>query len=404
MLPVDDHPAKNRGLTVRVFKTPVTIHWTFLILLGIFAFSSNRPFPYGLTFGLVVLVSVLIHEAGHAIAFASFGRRSRIVINGLAGLTITRAEPPLPDGQAIITSLAGPFAGMVVGLLALWGHRTGMGANSEFTRIVIGDAIFVNLGWGMLNLIPMLPLDGGQVMQRISNRVAPNRSTTMPYLISIGVAVAIALAALKWAGNSSYFITVVAVYMALIIGLNMALLREHRADADIERRRAALDAAMARLGDPDPTEAIAALEAVVATERAQDLFDPAALALCWALVWRGAAGDPERVLQLANAIAGRSDTALVAAAATIRLGRRHEGMALMARGFGVENTEPPGWYIDRVAPSGTEIAEVAGWIDQMNLGERHQGLGRLSTSLEANGRRADAALVRSLMMRPVQRV
>jgi hypothetical protein len=78
-------------------------------------------------------------------------------------------------------------------------------------------------------------------------------------------------------------------------------------------------------------------------------------------------------------------------------------MALMARGFGMESTEPPSWYIDRAAPTATDISEVAGWIDQMNLGERHQGLGRLGVTLEQSGRRADAASVRSLMMRPVQR-
>jgi Zn-dependent protease len=403
VLPVDDHPPKNRGLTVRVFKTPVTIHWTFLVLLAVFAFATPRPFPYGLTFGLVVLVSVLIHEAGHAIAFGAFGRRSRIVINGLAGLTITRADPPLRDGPAIVTSLAGPFAGMVVGLLALWGYRTGMGSNNELTRVVITDAIFVNLGWGMLNLIPMLPLDGGQVMQRLSNRVAPDRASTFPYVISIGVAALIAVSALLWMDRSNRFVTTIAIYLMIIVAVNVALLRQHRADADVDRRQAAVDEAMAHLSDPDPSQAIAALEQVVATERSQQLFDPAALALSWALVWRNSAGDAERVVQLTNQLAGRADTSLVSAAASIRLGRRHEGMALMARGFGMESTEPPAWYINRTAPTATDITEVAGWIDQMNLGERHQGLGRLGVTLEQSGRRADAASVRSMMMRPVQR-
>lgn len=403
MLPVDDHPPKNRGITVRVFKTPVTIHWTFLVLLAVFTFATPRPFPYGLTFGLVVLVSVLIHEAGHAIAFGAYGRRSRIVINGLAGLTITRADPPLRDGPAIITSLAGPFAGMVVGLLALWGHRTGMGSNNELTRVVITDAIFVNLGWGMLNLIPMLPLDGGQVMQRLSNRVAPQRESTLPYVISIGVAALIAMSALQWMDRSNRFVTTIAIYLAIIVAVNVALLRQHREDADVDRRQTAVDEAMAHLSDPDPTQAIAALEQVVATERSQQLFDPAALALCWALVWRNSAGDAERVVALASQLAGRADTSLVSGAASIRLGRRHEGMALMARGFAMESTEPPAWYINRTAPAANDISEITRWIDQMNLGERHQGLGRLGVMLEQSGRRADAAAVRSMMMRPVQR-
>jgi len=395
---------KPRGLTVKIFRTPVTIHWTFALLLVVFTFSGRRPFPYGLTFGLVVLVSVLIHEAGHAIAFASYGRSSRIEINALAGLTITQAEPPLPDSHAIITSLAGPFAGVAVGLLAFWGERTGMGTNHEMTRVLLSDIIFVNLGWGLLNLIPMLPLDGGHVMQRISDRIAPERSNVVPYVFSIVVAVGLAVWVTTALDIPQITLTSVAVYLVLIVSMNLALLRQHRADDDLKQRQANVASALQRITDADPSVGIAQLESVLATERNAELYDPAANALTWALVWRGDHGDAERAMQYGALITGRVEISLALAAASARAGRPHEAMALLARGFAIENVEPPPWYIDRVLPSTAAVRSAAAWIDQMDLGERHQGLSRLASTLDTAGRRGDAAEVRSLMMKPVQRV
>ena len=75
----------------------------------------------------VVTASILVHEAGHAIAFRRFGHEAEITLTGFGGLTAGRprvGHPPLSNGQHIIVSLAGPAAGLVLGLLALTIQRS----------------------------------------------------------------------------------------------------------------------------------------------------------------------------------------------------------------------------------------------------------------------------------------
>lgn len=181
------------GLRFVVGRTPVTVQWTFLILVALFAFASARPPIYGLQFAAVALVSILIHEAGHALAFAAYGRRSEIVVHGFGGLTISEARTPLRDGPSILISLAGPGAGILVGLGALWLQRQGVGQTEAWSYYLLADVIFVNLGWGLLNLLPIIPLDGGHVMQRLVARAVPSRRATLPAAISLVVASAAAI-------------------------------------------------------------------------------------------------------------------------------------------------------------------------------------------------------------------
>src|SRR5664279_4493383 len=107
------------GATVRVGTTPITLHWTFLVLLAFFTFWTPLPVRYGLMLAGVALVGILWHEAGHAVAFAAIGRRSRIMLHGMGGVTIPDNQSPMTDVQTIAVSVAGPLAGIVVGLIAL---------------------------------------------------------------------------------------------------------------------------------------------------------------------------------------------------------------------------------------------------------------------------------------------
>jgi hypothetical protein len=389
---------KTAGLRFRLGSVPVTIHWSFAILVVLFLLSDQRPWEYALSFGGVVLVSVLVHEMGHAAAFSAFGRRSSVVIYALAGLTISRDERPMRDGQAIVVSLAGPFAGAALGLLALWGQRTGMGSTHELTGVILSDTILVSLGYGLLNLIPMLPLDGGQVMQRIAGRIDPHHQHITPYVVSILVAVGAAITVWKLDPAAPGLLYAL---IAVAVAINVGMLNESQRERREEESRRRIDRGIALLGGGDPNPGIAALEDVAATEPRGPLFDRAALPLAWALGWRGAPGDAEKLAWLAGALAARHETSLLMALAARQSGRGHEAMALIARGFALEHTDPPPWYLPRVLPGTDDVRQAAAWIDQMDLAERHLGLSRLVDALHHAQRPADAALVGRLMLRPV---
>jgi len=389
---------KTRGLRFSIGATPVTIHWSFLLLVAVLLAQNARPIEFTLSFIGVVLVSVLVHEWGHALAFGAYGRKSSIVVMAFGGVCISSDERELTDSQAIVISLAGPFAGAALGLLALWGQRTGMGSTHELTSVMLSDTILVSLGLGLLNLVPILPLDGGQVMQRIVNRYAPDHKHLTPYLVS--VAVALGAAALVWR-LAPPNATILYVFIMVAVWINLAMLSDHRREAAHDERVRDLERALSLLQSADPSAAIASLERFVLTEKDIELFDRAAMPLAWALAWRDQPGDAERTSHLGGQLAGRHHAALVMALAVRRLGRHDESLALVARGFGMEDAPPPAWYIDRVAPTSNDIDRAAAWIDQLDLGERHHGLTRLASTLSAAGRREDAIRVKALMLRPV---
>ena len=91
-----------------------------------------------LIFAIVVFVSILVHELGHALAFRRYGTASRIVLYHFGGLAIPEESPwgesqwrlsdDRPERNEIVISLAGPVAGfllaaVVIGAVRLAGHK-----------------------------------------------------------------------------------------------------------------------------------------------------------------------------------------------------------------------------------------------------------------------------------------
>ena len=164
------------------------LFWLIALLLG--SSGSLLQIPIWI---FVVFISVLIHEFGHAMAFRFYGVHSQIVLHAMGGLTIPEAAPwgtgwanvsPSPK-QQIIISLAGPFAGFLfAALVMMMVIFTGGTLHTSIlfgliplplTAILGGQVLsifltlllFVNVFWGMFNLLPVYPLDGGQVTRNV---------------------------------------------------------------------------------------------------------------------------------------------------------------------------------------------------------------------------------------------
>ncbi len=124
-----------------------------------------------------VFVSVVLHELGHALAGRQVGVEPSVVLYQMGGLTYLPG-PALSRGQHIYVSLAGPAAGfltLVCVLAARYGlATTGVGDwvdSGPMTSLVVHEAmedlVFTNGVWTVFNLLPILPLDGGQVLRDI---------------------------------------------------------------------------------------------------------------------------------------------------------------------------------------------------------------------------------------------
>ena len=143
----------------RLFGFPVAIGVDFLLITLLIGMGT-RPGAYLLEWLVVVAVSILIHELGHAFAVHSYGITPEIRLWGMGGLTIYGFA--LPPRKSILVSLAGPLVGIPVAV-AVMVIRPWL-PDIEPIRTIANDLVFVNLWWGLLNLLPLAGLDGGNVV------------------------------------------------------------------------------------------------------------------------------------------------------------------------------------------------------------------------------------------------
>lgn len=184
-------------LRFRLLGFPIRIHplfWLGAALLG--AFTLNMGFQYLLIWMAVVLVSLLVHELGHAVMFRWFGTDAAIVLYVFGGLAIPQAFVA-GRWRRILISLAGPLAGFLLCAGVYVSNREFHWASNPEGFLTAGREVgffylallWVNLYWGILNLLPVFPLDGGQVSRELCGLVWGPRGTRIALQISLAVAI-----------------------------------------------------------------------------------------------------------------------------------------------------------------------------------------------------------------------
>jgi Zn-dependent protease len=195
-------------MKVRLFGIPIEIQpffWIVAFLTGL-PLLEDESLGRGaiLVWTAVLLSSLLVHELGHALAFRRFGVPSTVVLHGMGGTTLGKPEQPMTRGQSILVSLAGPFAGLSFGAL-VFGVRFAIEHLTHnkligLPELAVRNLLWVNIVWGALNLMPVMPYDGGNVL---ASALGPERAKTSA-LISLvfGVGLAAALFSLERLGPS----------------------------------------------------------------------------------------------------------------------------------------------------------------------------------------------------------
>jgi Zn-dependent protease len=159
---------------------------------GFVMFMALIVVVYGDEFGLwlagAIAVFTIIHELGHAVSARRNGAHAEISLGFLAGYASYAPTRPISRlGHAVI-SFSGPgihIATSVAVLIAL-------GANPLDPSTFDDTAATYAIWWagpviGALNLIPILPLDGGHIVQQGVDRLMPGRSDRIMLLFSITV-------------------------------------------------------------------------------------------------------------------------------------------------------------------------------------------------------------------------
>ncbi len=196
----------------RLFDIPVSIHWMFWLLAGFLGgalrIEGAGDFVPVLLFMAAATFSILVHEFGHAFAGLKLGAPSvQIMLHGMGGLAhFERASFSRKD--SILMTAAGPGASIVLAVLSiLFASFVDLG-ESSLVAYTIGVLIIINVVWTIINLLPILPMDGGQILLAL---LGPSRLrlTCIISFITLGI-----LAVLLWLWTESIFNMVVMAFLA----------------------------------------------------------------------------------------------------------------------------------------------------------------------------------------------
>jgi Zn-dependent protease len=169
----------GRGLRVRVLGFPVHIDLSFVVTIGLIGWLSAARTPLDFVLWLVIAtLAILIHELGHAVVARTTGARPEIALTGFGGVTVYAPPRPLSRGRSLAISVAGPLVGLAAGgLIWLAWITVGAGlAPGSAGWTALSYARFTTIGWSVLNLLPVLPLDGGQAMRELLPGTPPVRA------------------------------------------------------------------------------------------------------------------------------------------------------------------------------------------------------------------------------------
>jgi stage IV sporulation protein FB len=178
----------------RMFGVPVRVHpWFWLMSLMLGWDLSRLGLQYVLLWVACVFLSILVHELGHVFMGRIFGAHSHIVLHAFGGLAI--GSSALHNRwKRIAVYLAGPGAGFILyGLVWLAMQFVDPHQSPRWVLFALIFLKWINLGWGLLNLLPIWPLDGGQVSRDFLDWLMPDKGVRVALAISIVTAGLIAL-------------------------------------------------------------------------------------------------------------------------------------------------------------------------------------------------------------------
>ena len=188
-----------------LFGIPFFIDSSWLVIVVLFTIANRQSYAEwgqtlswvaGLAIALLLFASVLLHELGHSLVAQSQGIRVNSITLFLFGGVAAIDQESKTPGQAFQVAIAGPLVSFsLFFILNLFAQFL---PNSSLIYSVVGELARINLVLGIFNLIPGLPLDGGQVLKATVWKITGNR-----------------LAGVRWAAKTGQFLGILAISLGL---------------------------------------------------------------------------------------------------------------------------------------------------------------------------------------------
>ena len=142
----------------------------------------------GLAFAVLLTLSLLFHEASHALVAQRFGLGvESITLHFIGGVTAIEGEPRTPRQEALVSGV-GPVSSLALGGAAL--ALTVATPDEGVLHLAVSTLAWWNLVIGVLNLLPGIPLDGGRVLRAAVWKLGgdPHRGTVVAGWAGRGIA------------------------------------------------------------------------------------------------------------------------------------------------------------------------------------------------------------------------
>lgn len=172
---------------IQLFKRiPVTISPFFWVIAAMIGFLNTQNLIGMLVWIPIIFISILFHEYGHALTALFFGQHPRIALVAFGGITYPQG-PRLSLWKEFLVVLNGPLFGFSLFIIAKMGIHSAF-FTSPVALFALHILSQVNLYWTILNLLPVLPLDGGQLLRIFLEFLLGAKGLTLNFLLSIAFA------------------------------------------------------------------------------------------------------------------------------------------------------------------------------------------------------------------------
>lgn len=178
-------------LELSLLGIPIGIEWIFwlsCIFMGGGLSAGGNPDAWMLVgiWTWVVLISITVHEIGHALAARRFGANPIIRLHGFGGVTIIEGAH-FSKAQDIFVSAAGPLSSLALGAF-VWLIAEVYPPEGFWTFTLVYYAKYVNFFWTAINLLPIQPMDGGQIFRELMGARRAHITNAVGVACAIGTA------------------------------------------------------------------------------------------------------------------------------------------------------------------------------------------------------------------------
>ena len=159
----------------RIFGIPIRVEPFFVVVAALWGIRLE-PLWMVLGWVVIVFVSVLVHELGHAVTYRFLGQRSAIVLHGFGGFTVPTGggRRVLSKPKSVFVSISGALAQLLLLGLPAWllwenvARETWVWDGQQFSWVPIVYYLqYISIWWAVFNLLPIRPLDGGHVAETL---------------------------------------------------------------------------------------------------------------------------------------------------------------------------------------------------------------------------------------------